>query len=279
MLVEIRPLSIKKWHGKEGKESFTRTKKIQALIDSDTMMYQTGLDNMKTDFKDPKTGAEITEVEYYGKLLGQDLNNIASMIEPHPFWDSNMAVVKLENNTVFFNTNIPLDYIKWKICKASKFVANSIADYNEGLYPEATHYIFDEKETVEAKATKIAMKKKAILECSKLTAEKKRQIVLILTDKILKSNSSDFIEVELDSLIEKNAEAVLNILGRDKDSVVLEAIIKECLFKSVLRKKGHKYMYFDSTLGTSMESTIDYLGKPENQELRFKLQEQIKSSK
>ena len=42
-LVEVRPIEVKKWHGKKGQESFTRPKKIQALIDPVTMQYATGL--------------------------------------------------------------------------------------------------------------------------------------------------------------------------------------------------------------------------------------------
>lgn len=100
MLVEIRPIEVKKWHGKTKKDSFTRTKKIQALIDGDTMQYATGLDNISKTYDHPKTEEKITELEYYGILIGKDLNPLAGTT-PHEFWDSNMAVVKLENNTVF----------------------------------------------------------------------------------------------------------------------------------------------------------------------------------
>jgi CelD/BcsL family acetyltransferase involved in cellulose biosynthesis len=41
---------------------------------------------------------------------------------------------------MFFDVSLPLNFIKVKI-RASKYIANSMSDYNEGLYPEATHVL------------------------------------------------------------------------------------------------------------------------------------------
>lgn len=274
MLVEIKPIELKRWHGKAGKDSFTRAKKIQALIDPETMQYKTGLDNMSKTYTHPKTEEQVTELEYYGAIIGKDLSPLASD-KPHEFWDSNLAVVKLENNTIFLNTDNPLDYIKWKICKASKFVANSMKEYDEGMFPEATHVIFDEAEEIEAKATKVELRKKATIECSKLSLSKKIQVVMILGDKNLKNQSSDFVEVEIDSLIQKRAGDVLEIINRDDEDTALHAMILEALQKSVLRKTGHKIVYFDSVLGGEVVDVVDYLKKPENQDLKLRLMSQL----
>ena len=274
MLVEIKPIELKRWHGKIGKDSFTRAKKIQALIDPETMQYKTGLDNMNKTYTHPKTEEQVTELEYYGAIIGKDLSPLAND-KPHEFWDSNLAVVKLENNTIFLNTDNPLDYIKWKICKASKFVANSMKEYDEGMFPEATHVIFDEAEEIEAKATKVELRKKATIECSKLSLSKKIQIVMILGDKNLKNQSSDFVEVEIDNLIQKRAGDVLEIINRDDEDTALHAMILEALQKSVLRKTGHKIVYFDSVLGGEVVDVVDYLKKPENQDLKLRLMSQL----
>jgi len=278
MLIEIRPIEIKKWHGKTGKESFTRPKKIQALINGDTMQYATGLDNVSKTYKHPKTEEDITELEYYGILVGKDLNPIATE-KYHEFWDSNMAVVTLENNTIFLNTDNSLDYIRWKICKASKFVANSMKEYEEGLFPEATHVIFDEAEEIEVKATKVELRKKATIECSKLSLSKKIQIAMILGDKNLKNQSSEFVEVEIDKLIQTKAQDVLNIIQRGDEDTAIHAMILEALQKSILRKSGHKILFFDSVLGSEVVDVIDYLKKPENQDLKLRLMAQLNSNK
>lgn len=275
MLVEIKPIEIKKWHGKTGKESFTRSKKIQALINPETMQYKTGLDNDNKNYTHPKDpDTKITELEYYGFLIGKDLTPLANE-NPHEFWDSNMAVIKLENNTIFLNTEFPLDYIKWKICKASKFVANSLKDYNDGMFPEATHVIFDEQEEIEAKATKVELRKKATIKCAKLSLSRKIQLVQILGDKNLKNQSSDFVEVEIDKLIQKKAQEVLITIERDAEEVALHAMILEALQKSVLRKVGHKILYFDNVIGGDIIDVIEYLKKSENQDLKLRIMGQL----
>lgn len=282
MLVEIKPIEVKRWHGKTGKESFTRPKKIQALIDPETMQYKTGLDNVSRTYTNPKATEEdapkMTELEYYGSLIGKDLNPLVSE-KPHEFWDGNLAVVKLENNTIFLNTANALDYIKWKICKDSKFVANSMKEYDEGFFPEATHVIFDEAEEIEAKATKVELRKKATIECSKLSLSKKIQIIMILGDKNLKNQSSDFVEVEIDTLIQRKAKDILELISRDDEDTALHAMILEALQKSVLRKTGHKIVYFDSVLGSEVVEVVDYLKKLENQDLKLRLMAQLNPTK
>ena len=49
IVVEVKPIEVQKWHKKTGAESFTRPKKIQALVDPTTMKYATGLS--KEDIK------------------------------------------------------------------------------------------------------------------------------------------------------------------------------------------------------------------------------------
>lgn len=270
MMIQVRPIEVKKWHGKTGNESFTRTKIIQALVDPETMAYATGLSK--------------EEQTKYGELLKVDLSSQFNLETPHPFWDSKMGEIKLENRTQFFNTNNPLDYVKVKVMKASKYVANSMKDYEEGLFPEATHVIFDESEEVDIKAANVEIKKKAIIQTAKLSKDKKIELVMILSAdsdylkmKNLKGKSDNFIEVELDKLIESKASDVLRYLGMDKEYVTLYALSLEALQKSVLTKEGHKIKYHESIIAQDLEGVIDYLGKPENQEFKLRIMAMVNS--
>ena len=100
---------------------------------------------------------------------------------------------------------------------------------------------------------------------------------MILGDKNLKNQSSDFVEVEIDTLIQKRAGDVLEIINRDDEDTALHAMILEALQKSVLRKTGHKIVYFDSVLGGEVVDVVDYLKKPENQDLKLRLMSQLNS--
>src|SRR5690349_20055934 len=100
MKVEVRPIESKKWHGKKGKESFKQPMTIEVLYDPATGRLATGL----TD----------EEAEKYSKLLGVDLSDNFNMLEPHPYWSTKAASIKLENHTVIYDTEKPLDYVKVK---------------------------------------------------------------------------------------------------------------------------------------------------------------------
>lgn len=282
MKIEVRPISKKTWHGKTGKESFSRPKKIQALVDARTRQYATGLDNEKKVYKqDPMTKQDLdksqwmTEEQYYSKLLKADLSPQFTEDVPHPFWDSSTPVIKLENKTMIFDETNPLDYIKIKIMKTSRFVANSMKEYEEGLYPEATHVITDEKEEVEVKASKLAIKNKAIIKAAELSKDRKIQLVLILGGKNLKGRSDNFVEVELDKIIQSNPEDIIRWTEQDNEDVTLHAIILEALQKNILRKDGHKILFYDSVIGTDVYDVIEYLKQTENQGLKIRIMQQI----
>jgi len=274
MKIVIKPLPRNRWHDKKGKESFTRPIRLNALADPDTMKYATGLDYNEKIYDDPfdSNAPKITEAEYYGKLLRRDLDNSFIPNRPHPVWDDITMSVKLEDNTIFLNSDNPLEYIKIKICKASKFVANSLKDYEEGFFPYATHYIYDEQEESEKEATKTELRTQATLKCAELSREKKLQIVLIVAGKNLYNKSDKFLAVELEKTINNNAQEVLNILNLDKDYISTLSLVKRALDALVLKQSGHKIMYYESVIGIDEEDAAKYLMKEENQDLKIRIQ-------
>lgn len=265
-LVEVRPIEKKKWHGKTGQESFTRPQKIQVLVDAETMRYATGL-----------TSENIEELRKKG--ITYDLSDSFKDGEPHPFWDSTMGMFKLENNTMFFDKEKPLDFIKIANMKASKYVANSLKEYEEGWFPEATHYIHDEEEYNEVLASEVELRNKAVLEAAKLSPDKKIQVILAIEGKSLKGQSSSFIEVELDKILQRKksegkpsgASEFLSYLSMEPKDLANYALVIEALQKSVLRKDGHKILYMDSVLGTDERAVAKYLGEDENQDLKISI--------
>lgn len=264
MVVQVKPIDINRWHGKSGKDSFTRTKVIQALVDPEKLVYQTGLSK--------------EEETKYQEILKVDLSNVFSIDTPHPFWDSKMAEIKLENRTMFFNTENPIDFIKVKIMKNSKYVANSMKEYDEGYYPEATHVIYDESEEVDAKATIVEIKNKAIISTASLSKERKIELIMVLSAdndyvkmKNPKGKSDNFITLELNKLIEKKPSEVLKYLEYEKEYLSLTALGLEALQKNILQKEGHKIKYFDSVIATDIPSLVEYLSKTENSDFKVRL--------
>ena len=279
MKVEIRPLDVTKWHGHKGKESFARPKTINVLVDGETRQYATGLDYVNKTFQDPdfpdNDKKKITEAEYYSRLLKVDLSAIYMEDVLHPFWDSQNPKVKLENRTMFFDTDIPMEYIKIKVMKASKFVANSMKEWEEGHFPYATHVITDETEEIETKANKVQLKNNAIIELSNTPADRKIQLVLILDGKNLRGASDNTVLVEVNKLVEKKPEEVLRFLKMNKEELALNSLVIEALQKNVLKKVGHKIMYYESVIGGDVNEVISYLQLEENQDLKLRIMSAI----
>ncbi len=257
-LVEIRPIEVKKWHEKSKEESFTRAKKIQALVDSITMKYATGL-----------TSDDIKQLTTGEGAVNYDLTDHFNMRVPHPFWDGPMGVIKLENNTMFFDISQPLKYIHFKIMKASKYVANSPSEYEAGLWPEATHVIWDESEQLEMKATKIEIKNKAIIELSQVDNQRKKELILILRGKNIKSNTDSFLVPILDEIVTNSAKELLEVMAMDKKELKTRALVIASLDQHVLRKEGHKIFYMDSPIGEDEAAVVKYLMDDANQDFRM----------
>lgn len=263
MMVEVRPIPVKRWHGKEGKESFSQAKVVEVLYDVNTGKYATGL----TD----------EEVEKYSKIMGVNLNDVFNPNEPHTYWSTKAAQITLPNHTVLFDTSKPIDYIKVKNLKASSLVANSMKDYDNGLFPNATHVIFDEQEEISSKAVKVQLRNKAITLASKMSKDEKINIIQILSNKSLKGRTDDFIDVELDNVITDKVEDFMRYAKMDKQEVYTRAAVLECIHRNILTKEGTAIYYMSELIGLDFESAVEWFKNPQNSKMKVAILEKINS--
>lgn len=259
--IQVRPLNIERWHGKTGSESFAGSFTITPLVDAATRTYKTML--------------SPEEIEKFSKEIGEDLTPKLSNDKPHTFWDSEAVAVRLENRTNFIDVDQTLGYIQSRFLLGSKYVANSMKEWEEGLWPEAQFVIIDEETDSDIKASKLQITKSAIIESAKLPKDRKVAIILILSGKIVGNKSDNFIEVALDEEIQKNPQEVLNYIKMDKKEILTHGLILEALQRYVITKVGHRYMYHDSVIGEDIYEAIKYLNTPENQELKLRIQAAI----
>lgn len=261
MIVEVKPLPVLKWHGKKGKESFTQSKKSEVLYDPDTGKYATGL-----------TEEEAAE---YGKRLGLDLTDTFIPEQPHPYWSTKGASIVLENKTMFFDTKKPLDFIKVKNMKASKLVANSMKEWEAGLWPFATHVIYDEQEDMSIKASAVQTKQLCYSTLAKLSADEKANIVLIVLEESVKGRSSDFIDTRIDEVINQFPDEFLKWAKMDTTELNVRASILEGIQRNVLTKEGQSIYYMSERLGFDLEDTIKWFANPDNQKLKVAILEKM----
>ena len=261
-LVEVRPIERERWHGLKGKDAITRPVVIEALLSSTTGKLATGLTPEDREKLEKETGYDLSPDYKAGK--------------PHPFWSSPAAFVKLEHKTNIFDLSNPLDEIRVKIMKASDLVANSQKEYDEGKFPLAQFVIYDEREEVEMKASKAAIRRKVVIEADKLSATRKSEIIQIVLGVTTRNQSNDFIDLKLDEAIDKDGpQRVLDLIQRDKARTSLHATVLEAIHKNVLRKEGTAVHYMEDQLGFDIEAAIDYLADKKNQALKAQIIEKL----
>ena len=262
--VEVRPLDRKSWHGKKGKESFAQPKAVEALYDAATGAYATGL-----------TEAEAIE---YGKKTGYNLSNVFGD-EPHEFWSTKVATIKLENHTMIFDISKPLDYIKVKLMKASKYVANSMKEYEEQKWPDATHVIFDEEEEVSTKANKVQLRRKAGAMLLEMSNDSKVNIIQILSNKSVKGRSSDFLDVEIDNIINNNEPTqpgileFMKLVEMGKEEVAVRASVLNLIQRNILTKENSSVYYMGELIGVDYEAAVEWFRNPQNQRMKVSILE------
>ncbi len=266
MQVVIKPIPEKKsWHGKNGKESFARPHSLEVLLDPSTGRYATGLTNEDIEFLRTKHNINL------------DLSDHFDPDKPHPYWGSNGAKIKLPNHTMLMDDEKPLDFIKIKNLKASKFVANSFKDWEDGLYPEATHIIYDEREEVGMKATKVAKKNKAVGILLKMSTAQKINVVRLVSEKSVKGRSPEFIEVELDEIVNDNdkLDEFFKCINMKQEEFTVKAQILEGLDRRILTQEGNSIHYMGEKLGFDIDETVKYFLDPNNQQIKVAILEKL----
>jgi hypothetical protein len=261
MQVIVKPLDRKKWHDKTGKESFQRPKSIEVLYDANAGKFATGL----TD----------EEAKEYGEKLGVNLTAYHNPLQPHPYYSTKAAKIVLKNEAMIFDTNTPGDYVKVKNLKASKFVANSLKEWEEGLFPEATHVIFDEAEEVEIKASKLQLEMKAMALFSKMTDDQKVNLVQILDNKTVRGRSTDYLNVAIHELIKKDAEKFIRYASMDKTESYIRATLLEAISRNIVIKEGTNLFYMGDLIGADFEDAIKWFNNPQNSKIKTAMLEQM----
>lgn len=262
MLVEIRRLQKKKWHGKEGENSFARPFVICPLVNSETMSYCVSLtDKEKKSFE--------------AQFRGYDLSTNFAPNDEKNIWNTKQARVALLDEPFFLNLDLAHDQLKYKVCEGSKFVANSLEEYNLGKFPEATHVMYNEEAENKEKATKLQTRNKVISKMMGVSKETKIQLVTVLAGKTVNIKSDETIEVEINRLIENNPELIIRYLDMDKDALAITSLVHKAVSIGVITKDGATYKYFEDVIGYSVDEVVTYLKDVTNSKLRIRITEQV----
>ena len=262
MIYTIEPLPLKKWHGKEEQEVLNTVTMLQPYIDPETRRYKTGL-----------TRKDIEWLKERG--FNADFSDVFDPYKPHPLWDDPRVIVELPKSTFILNTDNPWDFIKVKFLLEHPGVANSFEEWEEGLYPLATHYFVDSDANVSRKANLVELKANAYAKFIKLSREHKLHILTIMSGKHWKNISDDMLQAELGKFIENDPEMVLKLMNDKKEKIKVIALLKEGLVKNVIKKTPVGIKFMDMQLGNDFSDSADFLLLPDNADLLARIEQLI----
>jgi hypothetical protein len=208
---------------------------------------------------------------------GKKLDNTFNYEVAHEFWGTSEGSVKLKNITQLIDISNPLNYIKYKLCKACDLVSNSDLEYRQGKWPSATHYIHNEEERVESEALKITVKRKAYNIINSISILKKKQLLQVIEGRSVTNYSDSKVEVTLEDIINSSPDKI--IMYNEMDDIKLKAmvLIHEGVAKNVLRIDRGAYYYNEIPLGHTLNDTVLYFTNPENQSMKIAILNNIKS--
>lgn len=259
--IEIRPVQKQTWHNNKDVEAIKGYHIIEPIWDQATGKLKTGL----TEEQEKK----------YSQKLAEDISSKDYIpTDPHPFW-SFRGKVKLESSPMFFNPEIPLDFVRIQMLKEHPSVANSLKEYEEGKFPDATHIIFDEEEEVTNRASKVQTLINATKKISSMSNKERTDMLWILSGKNVKGKSADFIEVTLYTEVEKDPSRFLEELQVDKKTRDSKALILECLFRGILRKDAYGVYFMDEKIGDSVNLLATELNEADKNHIKIKLLELV----
>lgn len=247
-------------------EFFAQPHTIGAFVDPSTLRYATGLTEKDKEY--------LEEIKCPYNYKDTYIHN-----EPHEFWDSQLAKISLESTPQFlYPYRTALDFLKWKYLTVSAYIYNSEEEMLQGLKPQATHYIYNESEELELKASKLQRIEDLRNKVSKLSMARKRNVLAVLENENLSSKPDSYVTVKLSEIIdqEERMSELENLLNEDNSYISLLADIKMAIFKDVLTKKKEGIFFFESNLGYSEEDVAEFLGDKKNQELLLSIKSKLK---
>lgn len=269
-------LQPKFWHG------------TNSLDPNKNFLLQDVILSPKYDSKNRKFAIDLNadEIAFYSEKLGVNVNPywIFPNNEPHPFYNSPLAEVRLshtENFLLKLDTDTdPTNDILYRILINTDFVAATQQKLAEK--PTALFFVMDTEENTRYKAKLAEEKMDAMVFFKNLTVDERKSFVCALNVDDLSAFSEDQILVEYTKLIDSDLDRVKELMSKDKSIWINSTLIKRAVDKGILTQVldeisrelvGYKYM--DTFLGNTFSTTIDFLSKPENSKMKKTIEAKV----
>lgn len=249
----------------ENLEYFSQSHTIAPFVNPVTRRYETGLSK-----------EDVAYLKEEG--FPYDLSDVYIQGVAHPFWENRLVKVDLKSTPDFlFPGKSLLDFVKYKYLLASNYIYSSEEEMKSGSKSLATHYIYNDEEFTDIRATEVEKRNSLILKVSELSLERKRAIVLIILNENTDNKNDSYLTLKLDNIINNKLQAKeLSLLLEEKsNSISLQADIISAIQKNVLKRTKQGIFYYETNLGFDEQAVKEFLETPENQEILLNIKSKL----
>lgn len=191
------------------------------------------------------------------------------------FWGKFRISVSKDGLTLFPKEN-PYDELIYRVCLAHQEIAESESTKDEK--PFSRYILASEEDEIKEITKEFNAKLKAYEVFGKMSQDQKINFLITYGKNPGKSASIDFVNAQVGKLIDQDPEIFVSIISNPSyDKTVF---IKKCVNAGVLKESGGKYFRpGGEVIGYSLEQTIDFLSKPENNEVYISIKGQLEATK
>lgn len=204
----------------------------------------------------------------YTGLTSDDAKRLGDMLNinlfPNSGWWSSFNV-RIGADDVYFETEDPLDEIRYLFLKNHKRVKSSMFEHKA-----TADYLLINKDE-EAKRENIFNKAKvdAIFEFKRMSATDMRKCLRLFGNNA-ESMSNELVENAMFKIVENNPDMFLSKWVNNKDRE-LEVVIEQSIARNIIRRNKNIYKYGSEVIGYSMQEVIDFLAAPKNQDIKLSI--------
>jgi hypothetical protein len=222
----------------------------------------------KNIFESPEEQAELE------KALDLEENALSVHKKDNPFWAKHR--VKLTKEVRTLDLMDPWDVLDYKILTNCKFIAPDWDSINKsGEYKFA---LVDEDALEIVKASKSQLKKTAYKHFGKIddSITDMQMIIRLMTGKRIDSKKIEFLQAEIDKLIDTRTEDFVNVV-EDKN-YKLKVLIENCIDRNILEKNHlgeYKLKGNVDSIARGTEEMVNFLLSPKNGDILLKLKSQL----
>lgn len=182
--------------------------------------------------------------------------------------------IRISDKGLNLNTELPLDFIKYKVLKQSSKVCNSIIE--KVKYPNADFMIHDLEEAAKAEEIEIDLELEAFEKLME-TSSKEKKGLLKLYGKYrgLETASDSLIKTTLAKEVKKDPKRFINIIS-DKN-LKTRILIGDLIEHRIIVKKGNYFTNGDEPIGNTDTEVVMYLDDPKNSAIKAALKGKLDS--